>query len=107
MRKIIMDEKAKEYYRLPKVRKQRWTMLMGIVALVISLIICSYGLYNLIITTIATATANELLVWEMFILGGFTNILIALAPFMILGILIYEIRSLVDLVRRIRESDKE
>ena len=78
-------------------------MLMGIVALFISLVFFSYGLYDLIVKTMATANES----WAMVILGGFTNICRALVPFMILGMLIYEIRSLVDLIRRVRLADKE
>lgn len=103
MRKIIMDEKQKAYYRLPRIRNKRWTMLIGIVLLAISFVCFSYGLYDLI----RTAMANTNALWYTVVFSGFTALCRVLVPFMILGMLIYEIRSLVDLIRRIRESDKE
>lgn len=103
MRKIIMDEKQKAYYRLPRIRNKRWTMLIGIVLLAISFVCFSYGLYNLIRTTMVNTNA----LWYTVVFSGFTTLCRVLAPLMILTILIYEIRSLVDLIRRVRLADKE
>ncbi len=108
MRKIVMDEKTKAYYRLPRIRNKRWTMLIGIVLLIIGFVCFSYVLYDLIIQTMAMYNkAGALEIISMLTFSGITVIYRVLAPFIILGILIYEIRSLVDLIRRIRESDKE
>lgn len=98
-----MDEKQKAYYRLPRIRNKRWTMLIDIVLLAISFVCFSYGLYNLIRTTMVNTNA----LWYTVVFSGFTTLCRVLAPLMILTILIYKVRSLVDLIRRVRLADKE
>ena len=99
-----MDSKTKEYYRLPRIRNKRWTILMGIVLLTISLVCFSYNLINLIITT---AAEDALGIIAMITISGYNIACAALVPIIILGMLIYEIKSLVDLIRRIKAADEE